>query len=74
MSAHFSLITAAIDRNSRLSTWPANSASTASWQGVLRSLRDRGMAPALLGIGDGGLGAWAALTEVFPSTRHQRCW
>ena len=48
--------------------------STASWQGVLRSLRDRGMAPALLGIGDGGLGAWAALTEVFPSTRHQRCW
>lgn len=40
--------------------------STASWQGVLRSLRDRGMAPALLGIGDGGLGAWAALTEVFP--------
>ena len=48
--------------------------STASWQGVLRSLRDRGMAPALLGIGDGGLGAWAALTEVFPSTRYQRCW
>jgi putative transposase len=48
--------------------------STASWQGVLRSLRDRGMAAALLGIGDGGLGAWAALTEVFPSTRHQRCW
>jgi len=48
--------------------------STASWQGGLRSLRDRGMAPALLGIGDGGLGAWAALTEVFPSTRHQRCW
>ena len=48
--------------------------STASWQGVFRSLRDRGMAPALLGIGDGGLGAWAALTEVFPSTRHQRCW
>jgi putative transposase len=25
-------------------------------------------------MGDGGLGAWAALTEVFPSTRHQRCW
>jgi len=48
--------------------------SAASWQGVWRSLRDRGMAPALLGIGDGGLGAWAALTEVFPTTRHQRCW
>jgi len=48
--------------------------STAAWQGVFRSLRDRGMASALLGIGDGGLGAWAALTEVFPGTRHQRCW
>lgn len=48
--------------------------STASWQGVLRSLRERGMAPALVGIGDGGLGAWAALSEVFPNTRHQRCW
>lgn len=48
--------------------------STASWGAVLRSLRDRGMAPPLLGMGDGGLGAWAALSEVFPSTRHQRCW
>jgi len=48
--------------------------STASWQTVLRSLRDRGMAPPLLAMGDGGLGAWAALREVFPETRHQRCW
>ena len=48
--------------------------STTSWQGVLRSLRDRGMAAPLLAMGDGGLGAWAALREVFPSTRHQRCW
>jgi transposase-like protein len=48
--------------------------STASWQGVLRSLRDRGMAPPLLVMADGGLGAWAALREVFPTTRHQRCW
>ncbi len=48
--------------------------STESWRGVLRSLRDRGMAPALLGVGDGGLGAWAALDEVFPITRQQRCW
>lgn len=48
--------------------------STASWQGVLRSLRDRGMAAPLLAVGDGCLGAWAALREVFPQTRHQRCW
>jgi putative transposase len=48
--------------------------STSSWQGVLRSLRDRGLVAPLLAMGDGGLGAWAALSEVFPSTRHQRCW
>jgi transposase-like protein len=48
--------------------------STASWGDLFRSLRDRGMAAPLLGVGDGGLGAWAALSEVFPQTRHQRCW
>ena len=48
--------------------------STASWQTVLRSLRDRGMTPPMLAMGDGGLGAWAALREVFPETRPQRCW
>jgi transposase-like protein len=48
--------------------------STASWRELFRSLRDRGLTAPLLGMGDGGLGAWAALTEVFPSTRHQRCW
>jgi transposase-like protein len=48
--------------------------STESWQDVFRSLRERGLTPPLLAIGDGGLGAWAALNEIFPSTRHQRCW
>lgn len=49
--------------------------STESWLAVLRSLRDRGMTgPPLLGVADGGLGFWAALSEIFPSTRHQRCW
>src|SRR5438105_8159868 len=47
--------------------------STASWREVLRSLRERGLAQApLLAIGDGTLGLWAALDEVFPTTRHQR--
>ncbi len=32
------------------------------------------MTPPLPAMGDGGLGAWAALREVFPTTRHQRCW
>ncbi|MDH4334910.1 MAG: IS256 family transposase [Chloroflexota bacterium] len=48
--------------------------STASWATALRDLRDRGMAAPLLACGDGGLGLWAALDEVFPTTRHQRCW
>jgi transposase-like protein len=42
---------------------------------VLRSLKARGLAEApLLAIGDGALGLWAALDEIFPTTRHQRCW
>jgi transposase-like protein len=49
--------------------------STASWAGVLRGLRDRGLLEApLLAVADGALGLWAALDQVFPSTRHQRCW
>ena len=48
--------------------------STESWAGVLRGLRDRGLAAPLVAIGDGALGLWAALREVFPATAHQRCW
>ena len=28
----------------------------------------------LLAVGDGAMGLWAALDEVFPQVRHQRCW
>lgn len=48
--------------------------STSSWADVLRDLRERGLEAPLLAVGDGGLGLWAALREVFPATRHQRCW
>jgi hypothetical protein len=48
--------------------------STESWAGVLRDLRERGLAAPLLAVGDGALGLWAALSEVFPAARHQRCW
>ena len=48
--------------------------STESWATVLRSLRERGLAAPLVAVGDGGLGLWAALATVYPSTRHQRCW
>ena len=47
---------------------------SASWGDLLRDLRDRGLAPPLLASGDGGLGRWAALDQVFPTTQHQRCW
>ncbi|MHB1501783.1 MAG: IS256 family transposase [Candidatus Dormibacteria bacterium] len=49
--------------------------SAASWGELLRDLKSRGLTePPLLAIGDGGLGFWAALNEVFPTTRQQRCW
>ena len=48
--------------------------STDSWAEVLRGLRDRGLAAPVLAVGDGALGFWGALREVFPKTREQRCW
>ena len=48
--------------------------SKESWKAVLLSLRDRGVKAAKLAVGDGGLGFWSALAEVYPQTRTQRCW
>ena len=48
--------------------------STQSWREVLLDLKSRGMNAPKLGIGDGAMGFWAALDEVYPQTRHQRCW
>ena len=48
--------------------------STESWADVLRDLRRRGMAAPVVAVGDGALGFWAALRDVFPETREQRCW
>jgi transposase-like protein len=48
--------------------------STESWADVLRDLKRRGMRAPVLAVGDGALGLWAALREVFPATRAQRCW
>jgi putative transposase len=48
--------------------------SADSWAAVLRDLKDRGLNAPKLVIGDGALGAWAALREVFPHAREQRCW
>ena len=49
--------------------------STESWRAVLLDLQGRGLSIAPeLAVGDGGMGFWAALAEVFPKTREQRCW
>ncbi len=48
--------------------------STQSWREVLLRLKSRGMNGPQLAIGDGAMGFWAALEEVYPETRQQRCW
>ncbi len=48
--------------------------STESWADLLRDCARRGMRAPVLAIGDGALGFWGALHEVFPATREQRCW
>jgi putative transposase len=48
--------------------------STESWSELLRDLKRRGMRAPVLAIGDGALGFWGALREVFPDSREQRCW
>jgi transposase-like protein len=48
--------------------------STGSWADLLRDCARRGMRAPVLAVGDGALGFWAALREVFPDTREQRCW
>lgn len=48
--------------------------STQSWREVLLQLKARGLSAPAVGIGDGALGFWSALEEVYPTTRQQRCW
>jgi putative transposase len=48
--------------------------STESWADVLRDLRRRGMTAPAVAVGDGALGFWSALRDVFPDTVEARCW
>lgn len=48
--------------------------SAQSWREVLLNLKSRGMNAPKLAIGDGAMGFWGALDEVYPETRQQRCW
>ena len=48
--------------------------ATQSWADLLRDCKRRRMRAPMLAIGDGALGFWGALREVFPETAEQRCW
>lgn len=48
--------------------------STESWSRVLRDLKQRGLNGPKLVIGDGHLGIWGALANVYPAAQEQRCW
>ena len=48
--------------------------STASWSSLLRDLKARGMNEPRLVVGDGNLGLWSALRNIFPEAEEQRCW
>lgn len=48
--------------------------STQSWREVFLGLKSCGLSTPKLATGDGAMGFWAALEEVFPATRQQRCW
>ena len=48
--------------------------SKESWACLLRDLKKRGMRAPELAVGDGALGFWGAIRDVFPETRHQRDW
>jgi putative transposase len=57
-----------------LAVEPGYRESTESWSGVLRDLKKRGMNCPRLVVGDGHLGIWGALSNVYPEVSEQRCW
>jgi transposase-like protein len=48
--------------------------STESWSTLLRELKKRGLQAPVVAVGDGALGFWAAVREVWPETKDQLCW
>ena len=53
---------------------PGHRESTAAWSEVLRDLKARGMQAPKLVVGDGHLGIWAGLRNIYPEAQEQRCW
>jgi putative transposase len=50
------------------------SESEEAWASLLRDLKRRGLPAPVLAVGDGALGFWTALAQVYPETKRQRCW
>jgi transposase-like protein len=48
--------------------------SSESWADLVRDCKRRGMTAPALAVGDGALGFWKAVRDVFPVTAEQRCW
>jgi transposase-like protein len=61
-------------RKELLACVPGHRESTESWSEVLRDLRGRGLGAPVIMVGDGALGLWAALANVWPGVRGGRCW
>jgi transposase-like protein len=57
-----------------LAVEPGYRESTESWSEVLRDLKERGMNCPCLVVGDGNLGIWSALANIYPGALEQRCW
>ena len=57
-----------------LAVEPGYRESTVSWSEVLRDLKERGMNCPCLVVGDGNLGIWGALANIYPGSPEQRCW
>ena len=53
---------------------PGYRESTQSWSDVLRDIKRRGLSCPRLVVGDGHLGIWGALRNVYPQAAEQRCW
>ena len=70
------VVMAALSDGSKVvvSVVPGYRESTRSWSEVLRDLRDRGLNCPRLVVGDGHLGIWGALRNVYPEAGEQRCW
>ena len=70
------MVMAALSDGSKVvvSAVPGYRESTRSWSEVLRDLRDRGLNCPRLVVGDGHLGIWGALRNVWPEAGEQRCW